>query len=728
MSFFLLCIKRSYILSVQLILWIGLGVLLISTYTTLSATQDIPAKIESVEPGKLPGEIKNVLDENPVKIADQNPAVEEVVHKHDKPILQNGKEEVEQPQIKVPMDVPNRDEKEKPKEEVQLDRPDQGFAQPVGEAHRHEPPVPHDEVVVDEGQDHEEPEENRPPDNKEFLVEENPVLGEDRAQPQPVPEQTKGDGGQEKLEYHPVKDPKPLPDLVAHKDERPPYKDLELDEQDERRDKAIGGKDGAIPQEGRKAVEEENETGEKRELLPPERPEPAQVEEREIRNAKENVDIKAEEAGQRKQLDHAVLLQVIKEQQVQQKQLLDQQAKLLAVIEEQHKEIHQQRQEEGDEDRPKQEIHQEPALPFSKSKEREDGFENEDVAKNIPNDSPDHPVHDSQHLDSDGQKRQQATGPGQQKQMHSKLTGAPPKNPAAPVKNGEKIAQHQAGKNPAVKLVDPVRSDSQIAMADGHQQEKQAKDEELKEGQDIQEAQNFQEKIKNAKNRNEVAERAEGQREMLDAAIAHGVAGRISERVVKKDKKGEVPDQQQQIDPAHKPKVAEKIQENLVVPEAMKPDKIGQKEALSLDQLGRAQSQGGKSKERMAAGTPSPQRKVELDSERELKEPEKLHESDNDHVLKLEQVRAAPRDQENAKPNRDLKLQAELDLRRRRRDLEEEGEEPGGVIIGLNPLPDVKVNDLRSALETRLNQAAEGAQQALHSRQIKQIQEVEEEV
>lgn len=57
--------------------------------------------------------------------SDQNPALEAMVDNHDKPKAPNEKEEMEQPQIKVPIEVPKRD-KEKAKEEVQLDRPDQG--------------------------------------------------------------------------------------------------------------------------------------------------------------------------------------------------------------------------------------------------------------------------------------------------------------------------------------------------------------------------------------------------------------------------------------------------------------------------------------------------------------------------------------------------------------------------------------------------------------------------
>lgn len=80
---------------------------------------------------------------------------------------------------------------------------------------------------------------------------------------------------------------------------------------------------------------------------------------------------------------------------------------------------------------------------------------------------------------------------------------------------------------------------------------------------------------------------------------------------------------------------------------------------------------------------------------------------------------------DNAKPNRDLKVQAGSDLRRRRRDVApraEAGPAPKDrVIISFNPLPDVQVNDLRSALETQLHQAAGGALRVVPGRQIKQL-------
>lgn len=57
--------------------------------------------------------------------------MEEAEDDRDKPKLLDEKEEMEQPQIKVPMEVPKREEERgKPEEKVQLDRPDQGNEEP----------------------------------------------------------------------------------------------------------------------------------------------------------------------------------------------------------------------------------------------------------------------------------------------------------------------------------------------------------------------------------------------------------------------------------------------------------------------------------------------------------------------------------------------------------------------------------------------------------------------
>uniref|UniRef100_A0A8C1L5E3 Solute carrier family 38 member 10 n=1 Tax=Cyprinus carpio TaxID=7962 RepID=A0A8C1L5E3_CYPCA len=214
----------------QLVLWVGLGILLISTFTMLLEP----------DPGKKP-------DRPPIE-------VEQPVEKA----------AAEPPQIKVPVEGAEQNNKD---EKVQLDRPEAGFAVPEGEAHRHEPPNPHDRVQVDEIKNQEELED----ENKQPIV---------------VEEEKKLPAGEEEELLAEQGDVKKVEALVVHKEPEVP----EVKEQ-----------------------HEENEAP--REKKP--------------------------EEMDKGQLDHAVLLQVIKEQQEQQKRLLDQQEKLLAVIEEQHKEIHQ---------------------------------------------------------------------------------------------------------------------------------------------------------------------------------------------------------------------------------------------------------------------------------------------------------------------------------------------------------------------------------------------------
>uniref|UniRef100_A0A8C7Z946 Solute carrier family 38 member 10 n=1 Tax=Oryzias sinensis TaxID=183150 RepID=A0A8C7Z946_9TELE len=231
-------IQKSGVLS-QLVLFVGLGILLISTFTTLSISAGTPGY--KVRPPPPPARVKS-----------------------DAPLP----DLPEPPQIKGPLESSEKEKKEE--DTLQLDRPDAGVAVPEGDAHRHEPPIPHDKVQVDSRKNDEE-------------------LAEDKKQQQPpLPEGGVQEG--------------------VHMEENVGNPPKAADKDDKRDDRAVQA-----------AVEKDK--------MEPDAPPP---------EGEHRVQFRSEG-----QMDHAMLLQVIKEQQEQQKRLLDQQEKLLAVIEEQHKEIHQ---------------------------------------------------------------------------------------------------------------------------------------------------------------------------------------------------------------------------------------------------------------------------------------------------------------------------------------------------------------------------------------------------
>uniref|UniRef100_A0A8C6IZK0 Amino acid transporter transmembrane domain-containing protein n=1 Tax=Melopsittacus undulatus TaxID=13146 RepID=A0A8C6IZK0_MELUD len=688
----------------QIILWIGLGILVISTYTTLSATEDPPVKTEAMGLEHLDGE-ENGIDQDLIKIPDQNPAVEEAEDDRDKPKLLDEKEEMEQPQIKVPMQVPKREEEEergKLEEKVQLDRPDQGIALPVGEAHRHEPPIPHDEVVVDMGREREESNENKAV----------PGGGSDRAA-QPVPGEAAGLSPQEGAR------------AAAPAGE----KEAEAAGDSEKTKLQLTRK----AEEAAKTMEKETEPGKHlplHKLLlvcnpPPETGQcgycclhpSAAVWFQWIRALgwAGNTSVCFTsfsppflDAGQAKLLDHAVLLQVIKEQQVQHKQLLDHQAKLLAVIEEQHKEIHQQRQEEGGEEKPKQgkdivKEHspstggsllkaavtsqnpslQELAVPLSRSREDEGlGIKQDPAAKVLSKKLPEQPAPGPGREPDSTEQHRRTVGKQEEAGKSRGIPEVPPKERKVLPQEKDKGA-----KNPAENR-DPLHRDTQhVPAARSHPEKKQLVEDlggehEAKAARDIHNKNNSLKAV-------EVVT-APIQREQLGAAKVQGAAGKSLERDSGRDLK------------------AKALTARGDVQEEAPRDKV-------LDAAQDPQD-GLRSKQRHGDTGAS-------------NDGEKKAALENAPAPKPEQG-AAPGEQRldhDIKPNRELKLQAELDLRRRRRELlpPEEEEEDGeaargaGVLIGLNPLPDLKVNDLRSALETRLH--VEGAPQVLHSRRIQQV-------
>ncbi|KAL0595727.1 putative sodium-coupled neutral amino acid transporter 10 [Plecturocebus cupreus] len=738
-------------LSSQVVLWVGLGILVVSTVTTLSVSEEVPEDLAEEAPGDQLGKAEGLKKVEAVWLSAQDPVAAVAEDGREKPKLPKEREELEQAQIKGPVDVPGQEDA---KEAAQLDRPGQGIAVPVGEAHRHEPPVPHDEVVVDEGQDREAPEENRPPSR--HTGGEAPGVQGQMAPPLPDSEREKQEPEQGEAGKRPgqaqaleqvgdfPEDPQKVPEADGQPAVQPEKEDLGPGDGDlhprpqaalseEQKAPAVGEgeKANGVPPPGNAAGDtgqpaEDSDHGGKP-PLPAEKPAPGAglpAEPREQRDVQRvggdqaasqlEAEIKkiVAEAGRAEMLDHAVLLQVIKEQQVQQKRLLDQQEKLLAVIEEQHKEIHQQRQ--GDEDgKPRQVgVQPEPGVAVPRGQEVPEGKARETV-ESLP------PLLLDPILRAPGGR----PAPSQDLNQHSleHLEGAVGREPAGPPDGGSdteprptpaKLRDGQKGAAPraagTVKELLP-KGEEQVPVPDPAREagdpEERLVEEFPRQNQDVPGG-GSQERKKSGK---EVAATGIGiPREANRLQVGPGAeTGEL--RV--KSKQMSLPSKPEGT--ALQPQAALRQPERRVISDGEQGAQQGHQPDHGSHLEMRREAHGGDHVS-VSHKQPGGGEDTAVQEPRQRPEPE------------LGPKQAAPVAQrpDNAKPNRDLKLQAGSDLRRRRRDLrpraEDEPAPKDGVIIGFNPPPDVQVNDLRGALDTHLRQAAGGALQVVHSRQLRQ--------
>ncbi|XP_032097259.1 putative sodium-coupled neutral amino acid transporter 10 isoform X4 [Sapajus apella] len=740
--------------SSQVVLWVGLGVLVVSTVTTLSVSEEVPEDLAEEAPGDQLGEAEGLKKVEAVRLSAQDPVAAMAEDGREKPKLPKEREELEQAQIKGPVDVPGQEDAKEAQEAAQLDRPGQGIAVPVGEAHRHEPPVPHDEVVVDEGQDREAPEENKPP-SRDTGGEAPGVQGQ-VAPPLPDSEREKREPEQEEGGKRPgqaqaleevgdfPEDPQKVPEADGQPAVQPAKEDLgpgngdlhprpqaALSEEQKAPAAGEGEKANGVPPPGNAAGDtgqptEDSDHGGKPPLpaekaaagagLPAEPREQRDVE----RVGGDQAASQLEEAGRAEMLDHAVLLQVIKEQQVQQKRLLDQQEKLLAVIEEQHKEIHQQRQEDED-DKPRQVgMQPEPGVAVPRGQEAPEG-KARDTVENLP------PLLLDPALRAPGGR----PAPSQDLNQHSleHLEGAVGREPAGPpdggsdteprpapakLRDGQKDAAPRAAGTvkellpkvaEQVLVPDPAREaggpeeglaeefprQNQDVPGGGSQERKKPGKEVAATGTGIPREANRLEAGPGAETGDL---RVKSKQMSRGLGLAEGLPGKLEGA-------------------AMQPQAALRQPERRVISDGEQDGQQGHQ----LDHGGhlemRREAHGGDH-------VPVSHKQPGGGEDTAVQEPRQRPEP------ALGPKRAAPMAQrpDNAKPNRDLKLQAGSDLRRRRRDLgpraEDEPAPKDGVIIGFNPPPDVQVNDLRGALDAQLRQAVGGALQVVHSRQLRQ--------
>lgn len=718
--------------SAQVVLWVGLGILVVSTLTTLSVSEEAPLDLTQGARSGQRGDAEGAMKAEAARLSVQDPVVVMAEDSQEKLKPAEDKEVLEQAQIKGPVDVPGGDTPKEKQEAAQLDRPGQGIAVPMGEAHRHEPPIPHDKVVVDEGQDQEGPEEKKPPPK---LPDEGDPAGRGQGAPL-LPESEKkqdperGEEGkrpEQVLAVGEIERPQKIPEANGQppvqprkEDSRPGNRDLhpvpqarvsvELNDLVAGEGKESAQKAGGAPWKPMESAVESNIGG--KAGLAVQRPEAA--EQREKNEAEQpggdQAGSKLEEAGRAEMLDHAVLLQVIKEQQVQQKRLLDQQEKLLAVIEEQHKEIRQQRQE-GEEDKPKPaDMQPEPGAAVLRGQEEEAehaGAPDEHAGETLE-DNPSQPLQPVL-----GAPRGHPA-PSQDKGQHpleevKVLAGRDladlPAGGSDTEPHGASSKLREDQKGAALKVAEAVRKLVPGDLEPVHKPdpaevpkspEKQLAKEVARQRQDVF-GEGSQERKETGKDA--VAPGADTQKEAAQPLV--GAEAEDSHSKSRHSEPTKVPASgpagmgfQAQARFRQEPQVIfDKSQDSHPEVRSEGPRGVG----IPAEEQHRGRGAAAMQEEKQR---PDPNSGPKL---------------------------AVPGDQkpENAKPNRDLKVQAGSDLRRRRRDLafppEQELAPKDGVIISFNSLPNVQVNDLRSALDTQLRQAAGAALQVVHSRQIKQL-------
>ncbi|CAI5659334.1 unnamed protein product [Oreochromis niloticus] len=769
-------IQKNSIIA-QLVLFVGLGILLISTFTTLSISASSPSpRIQPPPPA--PG--KNSQQELPDiselhdKPANKKPVEIEKPDNLPVEVVQPAERDPgEPPQIKGPVDL----SKEKKDEEVQLDRPDAGVAVPEGEAHRHEPPIPHDKVMVDRRKNIAELKDgNKQPVAPAEGGEEKPLRGneqdfenalkvenkDDKIDEKPAKEEDLG-GGEvlsnelvdkpvaepgKKLDVAPLKEgenlnvvKEPLADNAGVVANQAAEANQDAVAQVHKVGKAADAADKAPPAEG-----EHRPAGE----------EAAAAE------GKDAADDKMEEG----QLDHAVLLQVIKEQQEQQKRLLDQQEKLLAVIEEQHKEIHQKQPAggaaEGDGEKVIQ--GQPEMMEGGAAKPKESGLEQSKEGAGAP---------------QDGGNEAHALAQGQA-QVEDKGAEANPAKVAVPAAYKEDANVALAGESHKESEVgargvplgkqklEPVAQNDHAAQL----QEEEAIEKLKKEvvGKEDQGKEQLEREIKEKLAREEELERERSERERIEKEVQARLEKerlemerkekeRLEKERIEKERQEMVAKQELEREKIEKEvrerlvkeRLEREIKENLIREQELEKEKA-LKEKLARDkaakeryeqELQKADNEILEKAKKEAALQEAQERLLQLQQAIEAQNAGKAAQGgervDGEALKKggrdlKENAAAQPEPGEGEEDgevhpqgsHEKVRKQGEIDLKRRRRSLGEargplEDTEASRGVPGLEPLLELGGPDLHAALEGQLLAGAR-----LHTRQIKQASEDEE--